>query len=85
MSVSVPTYPDLEGKVAVVTGGSKGIGAAAAVLLGRNGARVAVCGRDPETIERVTEHTRDAGAAETDCLAVDLTKDCGAALLRAEA
>ena len=53
MSASIPTYPDLAGKVAVVTGGSKGIGAATSVLLGHNRARVAVCGRDPETIERV--------------------------------
>ena len=56
---SVPTYPDLAEKVAVVTGGSKGIGAAAAVLLGHNGARVAVCGRDAETIDRVTAQTRE--------------------------
>ena len=84
MSVPVPTYPDLKGKVAVVTGGSKGIGAATAVLLGRNGARVAVCGRDPKTIEQVTEDTRDAGAAEAVGLAADLTTENGAALLRAE-
>ncbi len=45
-AVRVPTYPDLAGKVAVVTGGSKGIGAATCVLLGHNGAKVAVCGRD---------------------------------------
>ena len=31
MTVSIPTYPDLAGKVAVVTGGSKGIGAATCV------------------------------------------------------
>jgi 3-oxoacyl-[acyl-carrier protein] reductase len=83
LSVSVPTYPDLEGKVAVVTGGSKGIGAATAVLLGRNGARVAVCGRNRETIERVTEDTRVAGAAEAVGLAADLTTEDGVARLRA--
>ena len=31
------TYPDLAGKVAVVTGGSRGIGAATALALGANG------------------------------------------------
>jgi 3-oxoacyl-[acyl-carrier protein] reductase len=82
--VSIPSYPDLAGKVAVVTGGSKGIGAATAVLLGRNGARVAVCGRDPETIERTTSETRDAGAADAVGLAADLTTADGVARLRAE-
>lgn len=80
---SVPTYPDLAGKVAVVTGGSKGIGAATCVLLGRNGARVAVCGRDQETIERVTAETRDAGAVDAVGLAADLTTPDGVARLRA--
>jgi 3-oxoacyl-[acyl-carrier protein] reductase len=81
---SVPTYPDLAGKVAVVTGGSKGIGAATSVLLGRNAARVAVCGRDPETIESVTVQTREAGAADAAGFASDLTSPDGAARLRAE-
>jgi 3-oxoacyl-[acyl-carrier protein] reductase len=84
VSVSVPSYPDLDGKVAVVTGGSKGIGAATAILLGHNRARVAVCGRDQESINRVTEQTRDAGAPEAIGLAADLTKPSGAARLRAE-
>jgi 3-oxoacyl-[acyl-carrier protein] reductase len=82
--VTVPAYPDLEGKVAVVTGGSKGIGAATAVLLGHNKARVAVCGRDQETIERVTAETRDAGAADAAGIAADLTSPDGVAKLRGE-
>ena len=84
MSVSIPTYPDLAGKVAVVTGGSKGIGAATCVLLGHNRSRVAVCGRDRETIERVTSDTREAGAAAAVGLAADLTDEGGLARLRAE-
>jgi 3-oxoacyl-[acyl-carrier protein] reductase len=82
--VTVPAYPDLEGKVAVVTGGSKGIGAATAVLLGHNKARVAVCGRDQETIERVTAETRDAGAADAAGIAADVTMPEGVARLRGE-
>jgi 3-oxoacyl-[acyl-carrier protein] reductase len=84
VSVSVPTYPDLAGKVAVVTGGSKGIGAATCVLLGHNGARVAVCGRDEETIDRVTGETREAGAEDAAGIAADLTTEEGVARLRAE-
>ena len=84
MSASIPSYPDLAGKVAVVTGGSKGIGAATSVLLGHNRARVAVCGRDPETIQRVTSETREAGAADAVGLAADLTTSDGAAGLRAD-
>jgi 3-oxoacyl-[acyl-carrier protein] reductase len=82
--VSIPTYPDLAGKVAVVTGGSKGIGAATCVLLGHNGARVAVCGRDEEDIERVSAQTRGAGAAEAVGIAADLTTPEGVERLRAQ-
>ena len=84
MSASVPTYPDLAGKVAVVTGGSKGIGAATCVLLGHNGVRVAVCGRDRESIERVVSETREAGAADAAGVTADLTTPEGVARLRAD-
>ncbi len=82
--MSIPIYPDLADKVAVVTGGSKGIGAATCVLLGHNRARVAVCGRDEQDIERVTSETREAGAAEAAGFAADLSEPEGVALLRAE-
>jgi 3-oxoacyl-[acyl-carrier protein] reductase len=82
--LNVPSYPDLADKVAVVTGGSKGIGAATCVLLGHNRARVAVCGRDAEDVERVTSDTRDAGAAEAAGFTADLTTPDGVARLRAE-
>jgi 3-oxoacyl-[acyl-carrier protein] reductase len=51
----VATYPDLRGKVAVVTGGSKGIGAATCELLVANGARVAVVGRGQAAIDELVE------------------------------
>lgn len=46
-------YPDLAGKVAVVTGGSRGIGAATAVALAANGVSVAVVGRDERALTAV--------------------------------
>jgi 3-oxoacyl-[acyl-carrier protein] reductase len=58
------TYPDLASKVAVVTGGSRGIGAATSRLLAANGARVAVNGRDEAAIDAVVSGIRlDAGQA----------------------
>ena len=81
-ALSVPTYPDLAGKVAVVTGGSRGIGAAAATLLGHNGVKVAVAGRDEEAIDAVVGRTLDAGAPEAVGLAADLATEDGVARLR---
>lgn len=54
-------YPDLAGKAALVTGGSKGIGAATCRLLAANGARVAVCARGREQIDRLVEELRGEG------------------------
>ena len=54
---------ELAGKVAVITGGSEGIGKAAARSLGREGARVIVCARRADVLERaVGEVTEETGA-----------------------
>jgi 3-oxoacyl-[acyl-carrier protein] reductase len=66
-----PIYPDLAGKVAVVTGGSGGIGAATCRLLAANGARVAVNGRDQARIQAVVDAIH-AGGGE----AIGVTGDC---------
>jgi 3-oxoacyl-[acyl-carrier protein] reductase len=56
-----PTYPDLAGKVAVVTAGSKGIGAATCRALAANGVKVAVVARDQGGIDRIVASLTDAG------------------------
>jgi 3-oxoacyl-[acyl-carrier protein] reductase len=62
-----PAVLSLEGRVALVTGAARGIGAATAVALAEAGARVAVVDRDGDGIER----TADAiGRAGSDALAI---------------
>lgn len=51
----------LNGKVVVITGGTDGLGAALANRLVEEGARVAVCGRDPDRLAATGQLLRDAG------------------------
>ena len=67
----MPTYPDLAGKVAVVTGGSGGIGAATCRLLAANGVKVVVNGRDKPKIDAVVDDIRTAGGG-----ALGVAADC---------
>ena len=52
----------LKGKIAVVTGGSDGIGRATALRLAREGADVAVCARRQEPLDQTAAELRKAGA-----------------------
>ena len=51
----------LAGKVAIVTGGSKGIGRSIALALAQHGADVAVAARKEEPLRRVAEEIRGVG------------------------
>src|ERR1700726_827227 len=53
----------LEGRVAVVTGGSSGIGEAMASALALAGARVVLVARDPTRLSATCTSLRDAGCA----------------------
>jgi NAD(P)-dependent dehydrogenase (short-subunit alcohol dehydrogenase family) len=50
---------DLRGEVAFVTGGTRGLGLLLARQLGREGCRVAICGRDEEQLQRAIEDLRE--------------------------
>jgi len=78
-----PIFPDLAGRVALVTGGSRGIGAATCVALGANRARVAVGGRDPDAIAETVDATRAAGG-EAIGVAGDCTSEADLERMRAE-
>ena len=63
----------LEGKVAIVTGGSDGMGLATARRLVNEGARVAICARRAENLERAAEKLQAVGGGEVLAQAADVT------------
>src|SRR5262252_7542651 len=62
--------PNLEGKTAIVTGSSRGIGRAIALRLASEGACVVVCARTSTTLDAVVREIREPGRAAA--IAVDL-------------
>jgi 3-oxoacyl-[acyl-carrier protein] reductase len=64
-------YPDLAGKLAVITGGSRGIGAATALAFAANGCDVVVVGRDPGALASTVENLK-----ALDVRALGVTADC---------
>lgn len=68
---AIPIFPDLAGKVAVVTGSSRGIGAETARYLAANRVKVVVNGRDAEALKRVVAEIESSDvevlSASADC------------------
>jgi NADP-dependent 3-hydroxy acid dehydrogenase YdfG len=58
----MPTEKALEGKVALVTGASRGIGLAIARRLGSMGARVSLCARDAKRLEKAANECKQGGS-----------------------
>jgi 3-oxoacyl-[acyl-carrier protein] reductase len=71
VSIVIPNYPDLANKIAVVTGGSRGIGRATCHLLAASGVKVAVSGRDQAAIDAVVSEIRAEGGH-----AIGVMADC---------
>ena len=69
--MGVRSLLDLSGRIAVVTGGSRGIGLQMAEALGEMGARVAITARKPDELEQARRHLEGNGV-ECATLACDL-------------
>lgn len=69
----------LAGRRVLVTGGTTGIGRAIAVLLASEGARVFICGRDPQHLEDALARIREVG--DGDGMSIDLAEEDNVAKL----
>lgn len=65
----------LSGKVAIVTGGSRGIGYATAKVLSENGANVTITGKDQERLEKATSEIPNSLAIVADIRKTDDMKN----------
>ncbi|OLD25724.1 MAG: short-chain dehydrogenase, partial [Candidatus Rokubacteria bacterium 13_1_40CM_2_70_45] len=64
----------LAGKVAIVTGASEGLGRATAERFARSGAKVAMCARRKEVLERAADLIRRATGADLLAVTCDVTR-----------
>jgi len=64
----------LAGKVAIVTGGSEGLGRATVERFARSKAKVAMCARRKDVLERAADEIRKSTGAEIFAMATDVTK-----------
>ncbi len=69
---------NIKNKIAIVTGGSAGIGLESAILLAKEGAKVAICGRDITKLENAAKRIKELTGSEVYYASKDVTKkeDC---------
>ena len=67
------SHRDLEGRIAIVTGASSGIGRAVAILLAGRGAKVLATGRDRAKLESLKESSSTVKVCAVDLLEKDAT------------
>ena len=79
MTVATAASPMLQDRLAVVTGGGRGIGAACALALGQAGARLALLGRDPAQLERQAHALMDEHAVQAKFIACDVADEAAVA------
>lgn len=63
---------ELKGKVAIIGGASQGLGKACADVLAEEGARLVICSRTKETLDKTAEEIRDSTGADVLAFAGDL-------------
>ena len=63
----------LKGKIAVVTGGTDGIGKAAALIYAKEGAKVAICARTQANLDKTAAEIKALGG-EVLAVSADMSK-----------
>ncbi len=66
---------ELKGKVAIIGGASKGLGRACAEVLAEEGARITICSRTRDDLEKAANEIRDTYGAEVLVFAGDLDRN----------
>lgn len=75
MACSVSSHLRYKDKVAIVTGGSKGIGEGCVRVFVRNGAKVAFCAREIEAGHKLESEVNSEGPGESYFVQCDVTKE----------
>ncbi len=65
----------LKGKVAIITGGSEGLGRATAERFAKSGAKIALCARRPDVLEQTAQAIQKATGADVLAMPTDVTKN----------